>query len=155
VVIVVCYTGFVYYYVVGYVIVGCFKVFSCFITVYEICLIVLFYSLLAAYCFSCDNFVIAVPDYGLVSLAVVGVFYSFLMASRAFSIYTYCARISSALSIISLSSRGSTDMVTVFVNAVFFPDVFYGYLIFTGIYLLEDGISLLRSVLLGSITPVI
>ncbi len=40
----------VYYFVVCIVACGCFSVVSCFITVYDIVLIVLFYILSAAYC---------------------------------------------------------------------------------------------------------
>ncbi len=42
----------VYYFVVCSVACGCFSVVSCFITVYDIVLIVLFYILSAAYCVS-------------------------------------------------------------------------------------------------------
>ena len=59
-------TGFAAYYVVGGAVVGGFKVCSCFMNVCWIDLIVLFCKLVVAYCFSCDNFVIAVPGYVLV-----------------------------------------------------------------------------------------
>ena len=44
--------GLVYSFVVCSVACGCFSVVSCFITVYDIVLIVLFYILSAAYCVS-------------------------------------------------------------------------------------------------------
>ena len=87
---------------------GCLNVFNYLSTVCYIFLIVLVYILSAAYYVSWDNFMKALPDYGLASLAVAGLFDDFLIASRAFSICTWRARISSALSICKSSSRGST-----------------------------------------------
>jgi hypothetical protein len=84
VIIVACYTGLIYYRVVGCIVLSYLRVFSYLSTVCDICLSVLFYILSAAYYVSCDNLVKAIPDYGVVSLAVAGLFYTFLMASRAF-----------------------------------------------------------------------
>ncbi len=75
--------------------------------------------------FTVDNYVILVPDYGLVSLATVYVFDMFLFASRAFSICIYRARISSALSMSRSASMGSTEIVTDLVKAGF-VSAFYG-----------------------------
>jgi hypothetical protein len=133
---------------------GYFKVFICLITVCCKFLIVLFYSLLAAYCFSYDNFVMVVPDYGFASLAVVGVFDMFLIAARAFSSYTYRARISSALSILCSSSCGYIVMVTDFVSAVCFSVYFYGYYLVISIDLLVGGMSFVGSGSLGWVVPV-
>jgi hypothetical protein len=65
-----------------------------------------------------------------------------LPALRAFSIATYRARISSALSILSVSSGGVIVVVTVFVVADF--GCFCSVAI--GINLLEDGISFCKLV---------
>ncbi len=64
------YAGLIYYKVVGCVAFGCLSVFSYFSTVYDMFLIVLLCILSAAYYVSWDSFRKAVPDYGLVSLAV-------------------------------------------------------------------------------------
>jgi hypothetical protein len=45
-------------------------------------------------------------------------------------------------------------LVTTCSSSVLFPDVCYSYLLDTGIYLLEDGISLLISVLVGCTSTV-
>ena len=93
--------------------------------------------------FTVDNYVILVPDYGLVSLATVYVFDIFLFASRAFAICIYRARISSALSIYRSSAMGSTKIVTEFVKAGFVPAFYDGYVSVTGVCLLDDGIAVL------------
>ena len=93
--------------------------------------------------FTVDNYVILVPDYGLVSLATVYVFDIFLFASRAFAICIYRARISSALSIYRSSAMGSTKIVTEFVKAGFVPAFYGGYVSTTEVCLLDDGISVL------------
>jgi hypothetical protein len=62
VLVVVYCVGLVYYWVVGCIACGCLSVVNCFITVYDMFLIVLFYILSAAYCVSCDSFRKAVPD---------------------------------------------------------------------------------------------
>jgi hypothetical protein len=111
-----------------YVVCGCLRVFSYFITVCEICLIVLFYNVFVAYCFNMDSF-----D-GLASLAVCGVFCNFLIVVRAFSSSTCLVRISSSLSILRSSSYGWTAIVTVFATIV---DYFVGF----GGYVLDDGRS--------------
>jgi hypothetical protein len=121
-------------------------VFNYFSTVYDIFLIVLVYILSAAYYVSWDSFMKAVPDYGLVSLAVVCLFDAFLIASRAFSICICLAMMSSALSISRSSSMGSTDMVTDFVRAGFVRAFYCGYASSTGVWLLDDGISVMCAV---------
>jgi hypothetical protein len=102
-----------------YVLFVCLRVFSYFITVCDICLIVLFYNVLVAYYFRSDSF-----D-GLESLAVFGVFCTFFIAVRAFSSSIYLVRISSALSILRSSSCGWTAIVTVFATTGSFPFVDY------------------------------
>ena len=111
----------------------------------------LVYILLAAYYVSWDNFVKAVPDYGLVSLAVAGLFDAFLIASRAFSICIYLAMISSALSIYRSSSMGSTDILTDFVRAGFVPAFYCGYVSSTCVCLLDDGICVVCAVSFGCV----
>jgi hypothetical protein len=64
--------------------------------------------------------------------------------------------ISSALSILRSSSRGSTVMVTVFARVVGFSDGIEGYLVCPNTYLLDSGrsfmvISLVRSIRLRSV----
>jgi hypothetical protein len=129
---------------------GCLNVFNYLSTVCDIFLIVLVYILSAAYYVSWDNFMKAVPDYGLVSLAVAGLFDAFLIASRAFSICIYLA-ISSALSIYRSSSMGSTDIVTDFVRAGFVPAFYCGYVSSNGVCLLDDGISVVCAVSFGCV----
>jgi hypothetical protein len=86
----------------------------CFSNVYYICLIVLVGSVVIwdfFYCYGGTTDTV-VPDYGGVSLAGVYTFNALFWASRAFSSWTYLAKISSALSISWSSSTGSTVIVT-------------------------------------------
>ena len=79
----------------------------------------------------------------LVAVVVVANFFSkfdCFCASRAFSIWTWRARISSALSILNSSSVGSTYIVTDVVRAFSLPICYYTNVISTGT-LLDDGVA--------------
>jgi hypothetical protein len=79
--IILCYTILFGYY---YVVFVYFSVLSYFITDCEICLIVLCCSVFVACCFSYVIFDTVVLGWWVVSLAVFGVFWICLRASRAF-----------------------------------------------------------------------
>jgi hypothetical protein len=108
-----------------------FKVCICFMNVCCSYFILVFCTVVVTYCLSCASVMAAFPGYIVVGLAIVCLFGSCLTALRAFSIATYRARISSALSILSVSSGGVIVVVT------------------AGTYLLEDGISFCKLFLLG------
>jgi hypothetical protein len=97
------------------------------------------------YCLSCANVIAALPGYIVVGLAIVCLLCGCFIALRTFSIATYRARISSALSICSVSSGGVIVVVTVCVVAYF--GCFCSVVI--GNNLLEDGISFYKLVWLG------
>jgi hypothetical protein len=100
------YVGFVGY---NNVLLLCFSVLIYFRTVYDICFIVLFCSLVVVYYFSCASLDILVFGYYVGILAVFYVFCIFFMVSRALVSSIYLASISSAFSIVSSSSCGSTS----------------------------------------------
>jgi hypothetical protein len=104
VILLIYYIGLVYYYdaVLCYV-----NVLSYFMTVSEIYFNVLVYSLFVAdylICFSLDAVIFG---FGVGMLVVVWVFFSFFSVLRAFSSWTYLARISSSFSTSRSPSCGS------------------------------------------------
>ena len=123
-VVLVCCTGLVCCY---YVVLFYFSVLIYLSTVCEIDLIVLVYSLFVAYYLSCDSFETVTVGYGVGSLAVVCLFYIFVIVARAFSNSTCLARISSSCSMTISSSCGSTVIFTIFAIAVCFPNGLGGY----------------------------
>ena len=114
-VLLVCCTGFV---ICIYVVLFYLSVFIYLSTVCDMDLIVLVYSLFVAYYLSCDSFETVTVDYGVGNLAVVCLFYIFVIVARAFSNSTCLVRISSALSTLKSSSGCVTAMVTDFARVV-------------------------------------